>query len=258
MPIHANTRRCTHIKLNAKQCGAPALTAEPYCRFHSDVNRKRREVPVPILQTAADIQLAITDTIRALIEGRIDRLRAGTILFGLQLAQNGLRIGNFPNIHFTGDLQDVNPGERSVIIPALDDRQLVEEFESEQEAAAAETEQNDAESFANYATRAADHAERQAILAKLKPTDWELATAEALKRAPKEFLGSIPRDEFGDIHPTPEQQQEITRLARIIHDGDRSHSDKSDSAHATKKPAVSASTENHISTADEIAEQVLV
>ena len=133
MPIHPNTRRCTHIKLNQKQCGAPALTGETYCRFHGDLTHRRREVPVPVLQTAADIQLAITDTIRALIEGRIDRLRAGTILFGLQLAQNGLRIVPGAQIRFTGDLEGINPAERSVVMPALDDRQAQDEYEAEQE-----------------------------------------------------------------------------------------------------------------------------
>src|SRR3954471_4046852 len=220
MPIHPNTRRCIHIKLNQKQCGAPALTAQPYCRFHADLATRRREVPVPILQTAADIQVAITDTIRALIEGRIHRLHAGTILFGLQLAQNGLRVGNFANIKFTGDLAEIDPAERSVIIPALENRQSVDEFEAELEreqqleeearlenkdvdassssSAVGNRAGNSAEKFAKYAARAADHAERQAIYAQLKPTAWELAMAEALKQAPREFVDSIPRDEFGD------------------------------------------------------------
>ena len=248
MPIHPNARRCSHILLNKKQCGAPAVTGEQYCRFHTDVALRRREnaVNVPILQTAADIQLAITDTIRALIEGRIDRLRAGTILFGLQLAQNGLRIGNFPNVKFVGDLEDIDPAQRSVIMPALDDRQSIDEYEAEQEAAEMADAQaeaaaaaRDSQHFANYAQRAADHAERRATFAKLKPTDWELAMAEALKRAPREFLDSIPRDEFGDVHPTPEQQQEISRMARAIFDTNRSPTNN-----ATKKPSAAIDSAN--------------
>jgi hypothetical protein len=109
------------------------MHASPYCYFHTDLNRRRREVPLPMLQTAADIQLAITEVIRALIEGRIDRGRANSILYGLQLSQNGLSIGNFPKVKFTGDLEDINPAERSLVIPAIDTRQSVEEFEGLQD-----------------------------------------------------------------------------------------------------------------------------
>jgi hypothetical protein len=256
MPIHPNVRRCIHILLNTKQCGAPALTGEPYCRFHRELSRRCRDnaVAVPMLQTAADIQLAITDTIRALIEGRIQRAHGTAILYGLQLAQNGVSLGNCGSVKFTGDLEDINPAERSIVAPAIEVRQTIEEFEAAQQAeedrlaaeAAAEAERaaaqavHDAEQlaakekdeaarlaeeaiaeqkrFAKYAYRAEEHKERKAFYATVQPTAGEMATAEALRRAPKEFLDSIPRDEFGDIHPTTEQQQEIDRMARELSD----------------------------------------
>jgi hypothetical protein len=133
VPIHSSIRQCIHRKLNTNQCGSPAMHASPHCYFHTDLNRRRREVPMPMLQTAADIQLAITEVIRALIEGRIDRGRANSILYGLQLSQNGLSIGNFPKVKFTGDLEDINPAERSLIAPAIETRQSIEEFEGLQD-----------------------------------------------------------------------------------------------------------------------------
>src|SRR6185312_11248732 len=91
---------------------------------------------VPSLESTKDVQQAITETIRALLEGRIDRHRAKTVLFGLHLAQKAFGFNKM--VTLKRDEEDGTPEERSVIQKILDEVQPVEEFERQQELEEAE------------------------------------------------------------------------------------------------------------------------
>lgn len=51
-PPHANTRQCTHIKVNGIRCGSPALKNEFFCYFHA---RLIKGVPGPLNSRFAPI-----------------------------------------------------------------------------------------------------------------------------------------------------------------------------------------------------------
>jgi hypothetical protein len=127
MPIHESIRRCIHIKVNGDQCGSPAVTNMPYCYFHAEVKHKRREFKLPAIENSADVQRAITEVIRAIIEGTLDRSRAGQILYGLQLTLNCLGVNRLVSLKQDNDA--------SVVQALLDQVQPVLEYEKELEAA---------------------------------------------------------------------------------------------------------------------------
>src|SRR6185503_11223031 len=111
-------------------CGSPALTGAPYCHFHADVSQRRRTMKVPSLESTADVQQAIVETIRAILEGRIDRMRGNSVLYGLHLAQRTFAFNKMVDLH----REDVNPADRSIVQKVLDEVQPIQEFEQEQEA----------------------------------------------------------------------------------------------------------------------------
>lgn len=125
MPIHPNARRCTFIRLNGTQCGSPAVAAQPYCYFHVDVARRRSEFKLPALENSADIQRGITEVIRGLIEGRLDRSRANSLLYALQLSLNCLSANSLVNLKQEKDV--------SVVQALLDQVQPVAEYEKDLE-----------------------------------------------------------------------------------------------------------------------------
>lgn len=79
------------------QCGAYALTGKPFCYFHSRLHRDARKpvslidsIDIPLLEDRRSIQLVITRVLRALVNKTIDRQTASTLLYGLQLALQGV------------------------------------------------------------------------------------------------------------------------------------------------------------------------
>ena len=90
MPIHPNTRRCIHLKTDGVQCGAPALTGKPKCHFHIQIYRRPKEFILPPLEDANAIQVGVMEVMRALVEDRMERSKAGTLLYALQIAQSNL------------------------------------------------------------------------------------------------------------------------------------------------------------------------
>jgi hypothetical protein len=87
---------CNHVKTNGTVCESPALKRKPYCYFHTAsrerATRQRRAArlqqpfQLPLLEDANSIQLAIGETLNALLSGQIDHKTAGLILYGLQTA----------------------------------------------------------------------------------------------------------------------------------------------------------------------------
>jgi hypothetical protein len=91
MAIHPNTRQCTHLKVDGHRCGAPALTGKPRCHFHNHIFRRPKEFILPPLEDANSVQVTIMEVMRALLEGRLERANAGTLLYACQIAQSNLR-----------------------------------------------------------------------------------------------------------------------------------------------------------------------
>lgn len=94
--------RCHHVKTNGIRCGSPALRDEIYCYFHRIWRHQPDCFPhrpdpngalfdLPLLEDANAIQLAIQQTLHALISNKIDTRRAYTILFGLQTAASNAK-----------------------------------------------------------------------------------------------------------------------------------------------------------------------
>ncbi len=108
-----NIRTCSHIKTNGLKCGSPALRHQTLCYFHYHWDRRERRrirlggpvgmnkntgIELPILEGPESIMLAIMEVQAALLDARIDRLVANTLLYSLQLAMQ-LKIGSLCDRH---------------------------------------------------------------------------------------------------------------------------------------------------------------
>ena len=94
---------CEHFKTNGIRCGSPAMNQYKFCFFHQrmdEVRNFRRERPnfrldLPLLEDANAIQIAVQEVINAVAEDRLDRRRAGLMLYGLNIAVSNLRNVDF-------------------------------------------------------------------------------------------------------------------------------------------------------------------
>ena len=98
--LMANVKSCTHIKVSGVRCGSPALRGEQFCYFHQ---RMLRTVRYPasrirhaaLLEDEESIQVALMETINALLLGTIEIKRAELILRALNTAVRNARRVNF-------------------------------------------------------------------------------------------------------------------------------------------------------------------
>jgi hypothetical protein len=79
------------MKVDGSRCGSPALTGKPKCHFHIQIFRRTKEFVLPPLEDANAIQVGVMEVMRALLEDRIERGKAGTLLYALQIAQSNLK-----------------------------------------------------------------------------------------------------------------------------------------------------------------------
>ena len=88
-------KRCQHIKVNGMQCGSPALRDTKHCYYHvryhwaeldalPDNNEWRK--PLPTLEDANSIQVALANVMERLIMLGIDHKTAALMLYALQTA----------------------------------------------------------------------------------------------------------------------------------------------------------------------------
>ncbi len=94
---------CRHIKTSGTRCGSPALKGKAYCYFHFRAHQQRHRTvdhyaafvahkfDVAVLEDRAAIQLAISEVVSAMAQNYMDHKRGGKILYGLQLALNGMK-----------------------------------------------------------------------------------------------------------------------------------------------------------------------
>jgi hypothetical protein len=92
--------RCAHTKVNGEKCGSPAVKPDPFCFFHArwreehvNLNQKSTVpagIDLPVLEDAYSIQMVLSQVMRLLLTGEIDKKTAGLLLYALQTASSNL------------------------------------------------------------------------------------------------------------------------------------------------------------------------
>jgi hypothetical protein len=96
MSTPANIPLCHRIKTNGVRCKNPALRGERYCYFHNrTIGRAARldrlQHPMPLLEDAEAIQVAIGRIIDGILDGGFDTKKASVLLYALQTASVNLK-----------------------------------------------------------------------------------------------------------------------------------------------------------------------
>jgi hypothetical protein len=94
---------CLHIMAEGAQCGSPAMRQSRFCYHHTRLHQNRlavsserarnsRTLPftLPVLEDADSIRLSLTEVMRALAAGHIDRKTASLMVYALQVATSNL------------------------------------------------------------------------------------------------------------------------------------------------------------------------
>jgi hypothetical protein len=84
---------CRHIKINGLRCESPALKSGQFCYYHfkihsvgDEAHLKFGPLQLPAPEDPAAIQLSVARINDALLSGRIDLRKAGTLFNGLRIA----------------------------------------------------------------------------------------------------------------------------------------------------------------------------
>jgi hypothetical protein len=125
MPLNPNVKICTHIKVTGIRCGSPALRDEKLCYFHQRMIRgvptpkNARIHPMALVENGESIQVALMETINAIVRNQIDLQRANLILRALSIA-----VRNSRNVHFdcresemVRSLPELQPVEAPASVP---------------------------------------------------------------------------------------------------------------------------------------------
>jgi hypothetical protein len=97
MPCQPNVKICTHIKVTGHSCGSPALSGEKFCYFHQRMIRgvrtppQSRIHPMALIEDPEGIQVALIETVNAIVRNTIDLKRAALILRALSIATHNAR-----------------------------------------------------------------------------------------------------------------------------------------------------------------------
>ncbi len=91
-------KECRFIKANGLKCQSPALRGWPFCYFHGRTRvvapRGKGLAEKPFELTPPEnpdaFRAALSEILNALASSRITPKRAGTLLYGLQLAQKSI------------------------------------------------------------------------------------------------------------------------------------------------------------------------
>jgi len=93
-------KRCQHIKVKGTQCGSPALRDSKLCYYHVRYHWPELEalpenhelrMPLPTLEDANSIQVALADVIKRLMLLEIDHKTAALTLYALQTASMNMK-----------------------------------------------------------------------------------------------------------------------------------------------------------------------
>jgi len=89
---------CRHILSGGHKCRAAALKGKAFCYHHMASRRLARmtltssdALPLPPIEDTAGVMTALTQVIRQLGNNRLDRPKAATLFYGLQIAASLVR-----------------------------------------------------------------------------------------------------------------------------------------------------------------------
>jgi hypothetical protein len=100
-----------HIMVNGAHCGSPAMRRSRFCYNHkrqheqlaalsAERARDYRIPPFtpPVLEDASSIQFSLTEVMRLLADGKIERKTASLMLYAMQIATTNLHatLGKLP------------------------------------------------------------------------------------------------------------------------------------------------------------------
>ncbi len=100
--------RCQHVRLNGKQCKAPARRGTDYCLFHEKAHAAETNLTFPPVEDAATVQVATDQVLQALRDDMIDLRRASLLFSGLRIARANLKALGYE----LGDEQPMTKKER--------------------------------------------------------------------------------------------------------------------------------------------------
>jgi len=106
---------------SGKRCHSPALSDKAYCYYHLNLRRLRdpasrdaQQLPIPAIEDANGIQIALTQVLSALNSPYMDTRRAGLLLYGLNLAA-----------HLTSRISAPEPSECIRALPSENESELL-------------------------------------------------------------------------------------------------------------------------------------
>lgn len=84
---------CRHIMTSGKKCEAPALKGEHFCYYHNRLHSDAKKpvtpmdsIDIPVIEDHCTLQIVLAQVLKQMVNGNIDRHRAGLLLYGLQIA----------------------------------------------------------------------------------------------------------------------------------------------------------------------------
>jgi hypothetical protein len=88
---------CQHIKANGLRCGSPAMNHSAFCFFHTDsrLRRRHKRIPLPIVEDANSVQLALNQVAARIMDESIDLKRSGQLLYFLQISSQNIARARF-------------------------------------------------------------------------------------------------------------------------------------------------------------------
>jgi hypothetical protein len=88
---------CAHIKDDGIRCGTPAVSGRHFCYYHcrahhpgARIATRRYRAPIP--ESVASLQIALAHTLQALVTGDISPKQANSMMYGINLGTNLLRL----------------------------------------------------------------------------------------------------------------------------------------------------------------------
>jgi hypothetical protein len=125
MPLNPSVKICTHIKVTGLRCGSPALRNESFCYFHQRMIHgvptpsKARIHPMALIENEEAIQVALMETINAIVRNQIDLQRANLLIRALSIAVRNSRRVRFDRCEseMIRKLPELQPAELQPALP---------------------------------------------------------------------------------------------------------------------------------------------
>jgi hypothetical protein len=99
-----------HIMVDGANCGSPAMRGNRFCYHHKRQHQQRNAVKaerardsrkpqftLPVLEDSDSIQVSLTQVMRLLAAGEIDRETAKLLFYSLQIATSNLQHASLEN-----------------------------------------------------------------------------------------------------------------------------------------------------------------